>query len=104
MAKQEWLYCGYDWKDITNIIKQTKNPKKRLQKFNNVLRKENMTINDILEIWGVFDKKDIKPCTEEWFSNDSEMNSNITYWFFNIHTGEALHIKYSIKCSGILKD
>jgi len=102
MAKQEWLYCGHDWKDIANIIKRTRNPKKRLQKFNNILHKEDMTINDILEIWGIFDKRDIESCTEEWFFDDSETNN--IYWFFNIHTGEALHIKYSIKCSGIIKD
>lgn len=104
MAKQKWLYCGYDWQDIVNIIKLTKNPNERLQEFNDLLRRENVTINDILEVWCVLEKNDIKPSTEKWFLDDSEVDNIVIYWFFNIYTGEALHIKYSINCTGIIKD
>ena len=104
MAKQEWLYCGYDWKDVSDIIKLTKNPNKRLQEFNDILRKDEMTVNDILKRWHVLDKKEIESYTEEWFFSESEMNSSITYWFFNIYTGEALHIIYFMHRTGIIKD
>lgn len=107
MAKEKWLYCGHDWDDIVNIIKLTRNPKERLQKFNNIIKREKLTINDILETWCILEKRDIEDCADEWFYNDDigeVENKECIYWFFNIFTGEALHIKYSIKCSGIIKD
>lgn len=105
MAKHEWLYCGNDWNDITNIIKLEKNPKNRLQEFNDILQREKLTINDIFEVWCVLQKDEIQECVADWFYDEDIINTNEKiYWFFNIYTGEALHIKYVISYSGIVTD
>ena len=105
MAKREWLYCGEDWDDVVNIIKLTKNPKERLQEFNNILKREDMTIDDIFEDWPIEEKENIENSAETLlYEEEFDINDSIIYWFFNIYTGEALHIKYSLNCSGIIKD
>ena len=58
----------------------------------------------------MIEKSDIKNCVNEWlYDNDLEdvvTLGGITYWFFNIYTGEALHIKCSVSifCSDIIVD
>ena len=108
MAKREWLYCDSDWNDLINIVKLEKNHHKRLQEFQQILDKEDLTIKNVLDSWMVLYKEDIKECVEEWFfydSNDIQSNTFI-YWFFNIYTGETQHIKYTVNItvSGIITD
>lgn len=103
--KCAWLSCGGDWSDIVSVIKSTKNPKERLQKFHDILDKENVSFDDISEVWCVLDERDIEACTDDWLYDDGmEENKEQIYWFFNIYTGEALHIKYVMYCSGIIND
>lgn len=110
MVKNEWLCCNGDWSDIINIIKLEKNCDERLREFRDILKREELTTKNIIDQWCVIEKSDIKICVNEWFyDNDLEdvaVPEGLTYWFFNINTGEALHIKYSvtISCSGIVVD
>ena len=110
MAKEEWLYCNDDWFDLVNIIKMEKNSNKRLHEFNEMLKRDEMTINDVIGEWYVVEKSDIEDCVNEWLYNydleDAVTLGGLTYWFFNIHTGEAVHIKCSVNifCSNIIVD
>lgn len=110
MAKNEWLYCGNDWYDIINIIKLEKNCDERLREFHDILEREELTIDDVIDEWYVVEKSDIKDCVNEWVYGDDLEDlatlGNLTYWFFNIYTGEALHIKcsVSISCSDTIAD
>lgn len=102
-VKCEWLYCDTEWNDIINVIKLTNNQNERLKEFRNILKREKVPFEDIEDEWCVFDERDIEDCVEEWFFDDG-LKENI-YWFFNIYTGKALHIKYTTHyCSEIIKD
>lgn len=118
MAKREWLYCGDDWTDIVNIIKLEKNLTKRVREFHDIIEREGLTVGDATvgdayPTWRLFKREEIEGCTEEWFydndyyalMDDTTLGNNkVTYWFFNIRTGEAMRIGYSmqITCSGIV--
>lgn len=111
MTKYEWLYCNSDWNDLINIIKLKKNPSKRLEEFKFLLTidGDNLTINDVLDTWTVLTENDIENAANEWFHEDVfnyRETNDIIYWFFNIYTGEARHIKYTVKvdCSGVIVD
>ena len=110
MAKNEWLYCGSDWSDLINIIKLEKNCDERLREFHDILKREGLTTENVIDEWYVIEKSDIKSCVNEWlYDNDLEdaaVLGGLTYWFFNIYTGEALYIKCSvtISCSDIIAD
>ena len=112
MAKCEWLYCNSDWNDLINIIKLEKNPSKRLEEFNFLLNidGDNLTINDVVDNWTVLTENDIENAANEWFYNYDIQEGidlgHVTYWFFNIYTGKAVHIKYSVSvsCSDIITD
>lgn len=108
MAKREWLYCNSDWDDLINIAKLEKNHRKRLQEFQQILDREDLTIKDVLDSWTVLCKEDIKKCAEDWFYEDSDgiWSNTFIYWFFNIYTGEIQHIKYTVTVtnSGIITD
>lgn len=110
MAKDEWLYCGGDWDDLVNIIKLEKNCDERLREFHDILKREGMTVKNVIDAWFVLEKSEIQGCVNEWlYDNDLEnaaVLGSLTYWFFNIYTGEALHIKCSINisCSDIITD
>ena len=110
MAKREWLYCGNDWCDIINIIKLEKNCNERLREFHDILKRDELTIEDVVDEWCVVEKADIKDCVDEWFFNDdiefnnlSILNNNssqkYTYWFFNINTGESKRINITLNIS-----
>lgn len=116
MAKREWLYCGNDWYDIIDIIKLEKNHDERLREFHDILKRDYLTIKDVIDSWCVIEKADIKNCVDEWFFNDdvefddlSILNNNssqkCTYWFFNINTGESKHVNITLNVSvGIIED
>jgi hypothetical protein len=108
MAKKEWLYCNYDWNDMIDVIKAEKNCDKRLHKFHNILAEEDITVQYVVDSWDVIDKSDIKDRVDEWFYNydleDAANGKNFVYWFFNIYTGEALHIECSINVSDMIVD
>lgn len=111
MAKREWLCCDdTNWFDLINIIKLENNCNERLREFHDILKREEATIKDIIETWCVVDKSSIKDYVNDWlYSDDLEDAAalgSLTYWFFNIYTGEALHIKCSvnISCSDIITD
>ena len=110
MAKNDWLYCDNDWYDIVNIVKLEKNCDERLREFHDILKREGLTIKDVIDEWYVLEKSEIEECVNEWlYYNDLEDAAtlgDLTYWFFNIYTGEALHIKcsVSISCSNIIVD
>ena len=103
MAKNEWLYCTSDWSDIVNIIKLEKNCDERLREFHDILEREDLTIENVVDEWYVVEKSDIKDCVNEWVYGDDLEDlatlGNLTYWFFNIYTGEALRIKCSVSIS-----
>lgn len=99
MANDKWLYCSDDWFDLINIIKLEKNPEERLREFYRILGREDLTIADVIAEWAVVEKDEIELCVEDWFYDDDDLayilgNNGITYWFFNICTGEAIHINY----------
>lgn len=109
--KREWLYCNSEWQDVINVVKLEKNHTKRLKEFNFLLNVDgdNLTTNDVVNNWTVLAEDDIKDAADEWFHEDMFNHyetDDIIYWFFNIYTGEARHIKYTIKinCSGIIAD
>ena len=110
MAKNDWLYCGNDWYDIVNIVKLEKNCDERLREFHDILKREGLTIKDVIDEWYVLEKSEIEECVNEWLYysdlEDAATLGDLTYWFFNIYTGEALHIKcsVSISCSNIIVD
>lgn len=109
MAKNEWLYCGGDWDDLINIIKLEKNCDERLREFHDILKRDGVTVKDVIDSWSVLEKLDIQDCVNEWLYDDLEEAAtldSLIYWFFNIYTGEALHIKCSvnISCSDIIVD
>ena len=111
MAKSEWLYCDDDnWFDIIDIIKLEKNCNERLREFHDILKRGELTIEDVINEWCVLEKSEIKDCVNDWVYNNDLENvatlGSLTYWFFNIYTGEALHIKcsVSISCSNIIVD
>jgi hypothetical protein len=103
MAKKEWLYCNDDWFDLINIIKMEKNSNKRLCEFNEMLKRDEMTVENVIDEWSVIEKSDIENCVNEWFYDYNLANAvtlgGLTYWFFNIYTGETLHIKCSVNIS-----
>ena len=109
-SKYEWLYCNYDWMDLINIIKLEKNPSKRLEQFKFFLNADGLTMKDVVNTWTVLVEGDLENAASEWFHEDVFFNyhetNDVIYWFFNIHTGEARHIKYTVKidCSGIIVD
>ena len=109
MAENDWLYCGIDWSDLINIIKATDNPAERLQEFNDILERDGLDIDDVMDTWSIFDKEDILPATEELIVEDNEnmcSEEPIIYQFFNLYTGEAVHVKYQVEihCSGLVVD
>lgn len=110
MAKNKWLYCNGEWSDIIGIIKLEKDCNERLREFHDMLKREELTTKDVIDEWFVVKKSDIKEYVNEWlYDNDLEEAAalgGLTYWFFNIYTGEALHIKcsVSISCSDIIVD
>lgn len=109
MAEKNWLYCGIDWSDLINVIKATDNPAERLQEFNDILERDGLSIDDVVDTWVVFAEEDILPATEEWIVEDNEnmcSEEPFIYWFFNLYTGEAVHVKYQIEihCSGLVVD
>lgn len=108
MAKENWLYCNADWSDLINIIKITDNSAKRLQEFNNILKRDNLNIDDVVDTWVVFAEEDILPATKEWIVEDENicLEEPTIYWFFNIYTGKAIHVKCQIEihCSGLIID
>ena len=109
MAKREWLCCNDEWLDLINIIKLTSNPAERLQEFQQILKHDHITIKDVINEWAVITKEEISDEAKNQFLIDDMIdyiNDEIIYWFFNIYTGEAVHIKYSVKiiCSGIIVD
>lgn len=110
MAKDEWLYCGGDWTDLVNIVKAEKNCDERLREFHDILKEDEMTVEDVVNSWFVLEKSDIEECVKDWFYVDdleeAAVLGGLTYWFFNIYTGEALNVKCSINisCSGIITD
>ena len=93
-----WLFCNNDWNELIDIIKSEKSAKKRLQIFHKIIEKEDLTEEDIADIWLVGCKKDIKEYTNDWIKNDfvETGKTHFNYWFFNIYTGEALHVNYVI--------
>lgn len=97
MAKCEWLYCNdNDWSDIINIIKLVHNREERLREFHDMLKRDEMTIDDVIDEWWVTEKSNIEECVRELVEDDLEtmfVLGKCTYWFFNIYTGEAMHIK-----------
>lgn len=103
MAKHEWLYCSDDWSDLVNIIKLEKNCNERLREFHDMIKRDGITTKDIIDEWYVIEKSDIKNCANELFYDyDLEEAINLgklIYWFFNIYTGEALHINYCVTVS-----
>lgn len=109
MARDKWLYCSDDdWFDLINIIKLEKNPEERLREFYRILGREDLTIAEVISEWTVIEKSNIMRYVNDWFYDDDIQEGvdlgYITYWFFNICTGEAVHIKYlvNISCSGIV--
>lgn len=103
MAKDEWLYCGGDWDGLVNIIKVEKNCDERLHKFHDILKEDGMTVEDVIDSWFVLEKSDIQECVKDWLYNDDFEDvatlGSLIYWFFNIYTGEALHVKCSVNIS-----
>jgi len=94
-----WLFCNSDWDELIDVIKSEKNAKKRLQIFHKIIKKENLDKEDIIDIWLVANnKKDIKEYTDDMVRDDFIENekTHFNYWFFNIYTGEALHVNYII--------
>ena len=111
MAKCEWLYCNSDWNDLINVIKLEKNRDNRLSEFHDMLKRDDITIKDVINEWYVITgKSNIMGYTNEWFYNYDIQEGidlgHVVYWFFNIYTGEAVHIKYSVSvsCSDIITD
>lgn len=111
MAKREWLFCNDEWFDLINIIKTISNPAERLQKFQRILEHDHMDIIDVTSVWAwrVITKEEISDeAKNQFFIDDATdyLDDETIYWFFNIYTGEAMHIKYSVKviCSGIIVD
>ena len=109
MAKREWLCCNDEWFDLIDIIKTVSNPTKRVQEFQRILKHDHITIEDVVSGWRVIAKEEISDEAKDQFLIDDMtdyINDEIIYWFFNIYTGEAVHIKYSVKiiCSGVIVD
>lgn len=93
-----WLFCNKDWDELIDIIKSEKNAEKRLQIFHKIIEKDDISKEDIEDIWSVICKKDIKEYTNDWIKDDfvETEKTHFNYWFFNIYTGEALHVNYVI--------
>lgn len=110
MAKGEWMYCGSEWADLINVIKLEKNPAERVREFHDMIKRDELTVEDVHSAWGMLDREEIENCAEGWFydydlEDAAALGRNgITYWFFNTSTGEAMRIHYSvlITCSGIV--
>lgn len=109
MAKSEWMYCGSEWDDLVDIIKLEKNPAERLREFHDIIKREGLTLEDVYFTWLMLNKEEMEGCAEEWFYDDDLKSAaalgynDVIYWFFNIFTGEAMRIRYSVQitCSGI---
>lgn len=111
MTKYKWLPCDEDWSDVINIIKLEKNCNERLREFHNLLERDGLTLDSVIDNWCVIEKSYIEEFAEtsleeEYVETLADNETSFTYWFFNIYTGEALHVKYSVKvsCSGIIED
>lgn len=109
MANDKWLYCNDDWFDLINVIKLVKNCDDRLSEFHDMLKRDDMTIKDVIDEWYVIaGKSNIMSYVNEWFYNYDLQEGidlgHVIYWFFNIYTGEAVHVKYSVSvsCSDII--
>ena len=110
--RAEWIHIDDDyWEDVlSSIIRQTKDCNKRLHMFQNMMKEEGLTTTDIDDVWGLMDTHTISVYADEQFYdyNDDEIDNNedYTYYFFNIFTGEAVHITYKVRitCSGIVND
>lgn len=104
MANREWLYCDdINWSDMINIIKLEKNPTERLREFHDLIKRDEMSVEDVIDEWGTIDKSEIKDylhnCLYGGDLEDAAVLGSLIYWFFNIYTGEAFHIKCSVKVS-----
>lgn len=112
MAKREWLYVDGEWNDLIGFCEKEKNHAKRLQFFNEYLNidGDHLTIKDVYKNWSVIWEEAIPDFAEELFSDDYNVldysDITISYWFFNIYTGEMRHVDYTIKltCSGVVGD
>ena len=104
--REEWIYISDYWEDVLSIIKQTKNCDKRLHMFQNMMKEEDLTIADIEEWYCLVDKSSINSFTRELLNEDINTYEDCTYYFFNVFTGEAVHITYKVRitCSGIVND
>lgn len=110
--KCEWLYVEGDWDQLIEVCQKEKNHAKRLQFFNEYLNidGDHLTIKDVCESWMVIWEEEISEVAEELFYNDySVFNYSgiaVSYWFFNIYTGEMRHVDYAMKltCSGVVGD
>ena len=110
--KRAWLYVDGDRNLLIGFCQKEKNHAKRLQFFNEYLNidGDHLTIKDVYENWTVIWEKEISEVAEEIFSNDYNVldyyNITVSYWFFNIYTGEMRHVDYTVKltCSGVISD
>lgn len=112
MAKREWLYVDGEWSDLIGFCEKEKNHAKRLQFFNEYLNidGDHLTIKDVYENWTVLWEEAIPDVAEGLFFDDYDVvdcpNITISYWFFNIYTGEMRHVDYTVKLtrSGVTGD
>lgn len=105
--RREWLWCGGDWEELIDIIKENKSFSARQKAFKEMLTAENISLIDIIENWrgSVLSENEILYYVDEWtfeegfpfddvnlMTNDVYHNS-LGYWFYNIYTGQSKHVK-----------
>lgn len=105
--RREWLWCGGDWKEVIDIIKENKSFTARQKAFSEMLAAQDMSLIDIVNIWrgSVLSENEILYYVDEWtfeegfpfddvnlMTNDVYHNS-LDYWFYNIYTGQSKHVK-----------
>lgn len=103
--REEWLHCDLEWtEDLVPFIEQEKDCNKRLREFQNILDAINISFAEVDTYFTCIDRTSISSYVYDLFQdnnlNDLDINKDFTYYFFNICTGEALHITYKVTCSG----
>ena len=108
--RREWLWCGGDWKEVIDIIKENKLFSARQKAFKEMLTAEDINLIDIIGNWRgcVLSENEILYYVDEWTFEEGfpfddvnlitshVYNNSLDYWFYNIYTGQSKHVTVSL--------